>query len=236
FPRGNQTTRSRVSQTSRCQSSKARTGAKGQALRFLGPRGNRPLESFWLRLFFSHLPGQFVERQALSDYLTDQVAEAVGIAHGQAIVNPEGLIINITEQMKGLDAHIGSINRSLQKTPEVLHAVAVNVPIHVLREVIYDAVGIVVHAPTVAMLIRMNLASWLNATSHKRLNASLCAVRNHAGANLAAPLQDAKHSSLAACITTFLLHAGLAILVHVPRLAANPCFINFDLTTEIAAG
>src|SRR5262249_18549432 len=76
----------------------------------------------------------------------------------------------------------------------------------------------------------------LNTASYQGLNAGLRTIRNHAGANLTAPLQDAEHSSFAACVTAFLLHAGLAILVHVPRLAANPCFINFDFTTEIAAG
>ena len=52
---------------------------------------------------FLRFAGEFGIGEALAYDLSHKVAESVRIAHGLAIVEPEGLLIDVAEQVEGLD-------------------------------------------------------------------------------------------------------------------------------------
>src|ERR1700733_2899002 len=81
------TPRSRVQKTGRCEPAQARAETKGQTFRF--PRPCLP-DGRDLR-FFVLLPGEFIVRQALSDSLANEVAEALRVFHRQTIIEPKCL-------------------------------------------------------------------------------------------------------------------------------------------------
>jgi hypothetical protein len=58
-------------------------------------------------------------------------------------VVPEGLLIEVTEKMERLDTHVGSADAALEKTPEVLKAIGVNLPVDELDSMVNDLVRIV---------------------------------------------------------------------------------------------
>src|SRR5260370_36424997 len=64
--------------------------------------------------------------------------KTVSIAHVFAVVVAERLFIEIAEQVKRLNAHVGSRDAALEQTPEVLKTVCVNPTIHILFRMIYN--------------------------------------------------------------------------------------------------
>ena len=88
-----------------------------------------------------HLPGEHGIGDALADsgFRSLQEAPAV-VVLVLSLVEAEGLLVEVAEEMKGLDAHIGSIDGALQKAPEVLDAVGVNVAANVGLCVVDDLV------------------------------------------------------------------------------------------------
>jgi hypothetical protein len=57
------------------------------------------------------------------------------------VLKRKGLFIEIPEQMKWLQAHIGALNSALQQAPEVLNAVGVDVPFEIGFSVVNDLMG-----------------------------------------------------------------------------------------------
>jgi len=64
-----------------------------------------------------------------------------------AVIEPARLFVDIAEQVEGFHADVGPMERPLQKTPEVLHPVGMDVPVGVLDSVIDDRVLIVCLQP-----------------------------------------------------------------------------------------
>jgi len=48
-----------------------------------------------------------------------------------AIAKPEGLLIQMPEQVKGFDRNVGPVQAALQQAPETLHAARVDLTPHV---------------------------------------------------------------------------------------------------------
>src|SRR5438477_6096591 len=80
-----------------------------------------------------------------------------------------------------------------------------------------------------------------DVAAHDRLHARLGPIRDHTGADLSTALEHshddgltgtALHPATAGC----LVQPEFLALMHVPRLAADEGFINFDFTAEIATG
>src|SRR5579863_1719747 len=107
--------------------------------------------------------------------------------------------------------------------------------VHVGCEVVHDHMLVFGHLPLFAVLIRVDRSTFLNTAAHDRLDTLFCAVRDDAGANLAAALQNAKYDGLTASVAPVSLNAALALLVHVAGLAADKSFVYFDLAAEVAA-
>src|ERR1022692_100244 len=137
--RRNPATRGGISKAGRSQPPQARTEEKGQAF-FFGPRG-RVLKGFD-RFCFFHLTRQFRIGQPLANNLANQVAEAVSVFQGLAIVEAKRLLVNITEQMEGFDRDIGAVQGTFQQAPEILQSVGVNVAVYISHGVVDDLVSV----------------------------------------------------------------------------------------------
>src|SRR5205085_1452878 len=82
-----------------------------------------------------NIPDQFFIGQPATRYGFNRLNKAICILT-LACVEPERLLIKITEQVKRFDAHIRSLNRTFQETPEVLYAVRVNLTVNVLLRMV----------------------------------------------------------------------------------------------------
>ena len=129
--------RAGIPQEGRSEPKPARAETEGQAIRF--PRPCR-LEDFCR---FSHLAGEFGIGHALADDSLDAHGEALGIVH-LPIVVAERLFVNVPEQVKRLDAHVGAFQSALEQAPEVLHSVGMDLPVHIGLSVIDDRVSVFV--------------------------------------------------------------------------------------------
>jgi hypothetical protein len=72
-----------------------------------------------------------IPSDALPDDLAHEAVEAVTVIQVFAIVEAEGLLIEVAEKMKTFDANVGSLDAALQERPKVLHAIGVNLPVHI---------------------------------------------------------------------------------------------------------
>ena len=113
-------------QTSRVESTQAGAEAQTKALYEafrLGPR-----LSVLVFARFSHLAGDLGKSQALSNNSGCEFAETITVVHILPMIEAESLLVNVAEQVKRLDADIGTAQPALQQTPEVLQAVSVHIP------------------------------------------------------------------------------------------------------------
>ena len=119
---GNPSTRSGVQREGRREPAQARPKAKGQIFRF--PRPCRlVLRGCAHRVRAS--ADQVLVHKPLSSDLRNRQAEALRIIHRfpvdiLPVVEAESLFVNVAEQVIGFDAHVGSIDSTLQEAPEVL--------------------------------------------------------------------------------------------------------------------
>jgi hypothetical protein len=107
----------------------------------LGPRFPRNTLN-WSQ--YSSLPGQLGICQPLAYDLRHGQIEAVGVGNvllfGCAMVIAEHLLVKVAVKVERFDSDISSVDAAFQKTPEVLDAISVNLPTHVLDGVIDDFV------------------------------------------------------------------------------------------------
>ena len=66
--------------------------------------------------------------QSSSDNPAHDLAEPTRVVHVFPVIEPEHLFVEIAEQVKRLDAHVGAVQAALQQTPEILAAVRVDLP------------------------------------------------------------------------------------------------------------
>jgi hypothetical protein len=87
------------------------------------------------------LAREFFVRHAPSDNLFHDGGEAFRIG-GLAVVIAKCLFIEVAEQVEGLNADVGAVQAALQETPEVFHAVRVNISANVFLSVIDNVVRV----------------------------------------------------------------------------------------------
>jgi hypothetical protein len=147
--RRDKTTRRGTPQTGREESQQARAEAKSQTYEAfrLGPRFSVLVA---LR-FFTHLAGDFGKSQALANDLGSQSVEAVTVSPADPMVESEGLLIQIAEQMERLDTDVRGTKPALQKAPELLNTVSVDVPLQVGLSVIDELVNVLRAKPEVCV-------------------------------------------------------------------------------------
>src|SRR5580658_7709497 len=87
------------------------------------------------------------------------------------IVVAECLFVKVTEQMKRFDAHIGSPDSALQKTPEVFESVGVNLSIDVLLRMVDYLVRVLLREIVIGLeRITVERASGSDVVPHLLLN------------------------------------------------------------------
>src|ERR1017187_402456 len=82
-----------------------------------------------------HFSGKLLVGETATNNLAHHEHEAVTVGH-VPIVEAVNFFVKISEQMEGLDAHIGTFQRPLQKTPEILKPIRVNAAVHILNGVV----------------------------------------------------------------------------------------------------
>lgn len=80
-------------------------------------------------------PGELFVGQPTPYNVAHHEHEAVKIRHVPVIV-AKRLLVKVAEQVERFDRHLGSFQTALQKTPEVLKAVRVDIPVDVLNRVV----------------------------------------------------------------------------------------------------
>lgn len=177
--------RARVQKEIGAEPKPARPETEGQALG-LGPRFLRSGLINRCRFCFVKPASEFRIGQAFAADLTNHDREPLCIIH-LAIIEPARLFVDVAKQMKGFHADVGTVESTLQETPEVLHAIGVNIPVRVLYGVIDDCVLIV----TLQTFIRFQLVTEDGRSSfdlfvYVLLEFFLFAVVYHKGPNLSA--------------------------------------------------
>src|SRR5579859_1545893 len=80
---------------------------------------------------------QFLVGKALADCSGDNHLEAVTVIDwhfaSPAIVEAEGLFVKVTEKIKRLNRNISPVNRAVNQTPEIIHAVRMHLTAHVFN-------------------------------------------------------------------------------------------------------
>src|SRR5438094_788003 len=87
-------------------------------------------------------PQQVFVGQASADDADDRETEPIRVGHVPTMIEPEDLFVEIPEQVKRFNAHVGALQRTLQQAPVILQPVRVDLPIDVGFGVVDDAVNV----------------------------------------------------------------------------------------------
>src|ERR1700733_2092645 len=175
--------------------------------------------------------------QPFSGKLSEYHLEPSVIVGVLPVVKAERLFVNVAEQVIGFHTDVGAVDSAFQETPEVLHAIGMDVLTNVLNRVIFNLM-LVLFAESIVGLQRVAIESrsGFHVLVNQRVQLGLAAFIYYLGAHLAATFQNGSDDSFAFRTATPLDLAGLNIGVHVARFLADESFINFDFAGEFAAG
>src|SRR5258708_6690999 len=150
------------------------------------------------------------------------------------------LFVNVAREMKRLNSNVGSTQRSLQKRPEILHAIDMHATAHVgLSLVDYIVNEAPLHPVVIGdRVVRVHRASKLHVLKNLVLQSLPRNVRHNSGANLTKiPVKDALHNRLTSrgSHKTFLSgESHTARTMHVFHLATDKGFIGLNFTAFAA--
>lgn len=147
-----------------------------------------------------------------------------------AEVVAEYLLIKVAEQMKWLDADIGSLQSTLQQTPEIFESVGVDLSMNISLGMIDNLMSIVSRQESIrAEVVRINRSSSGNMFADFSDDCVFLAVSNDAGTDFSTPFQHAEYGGLA-------LHAtgddtaAANVNVHESGSATDEGLVYFNLT------
>src|SRR5205807_3500023 len=157
----------------------------------------------------------------------------------RALIEAEGLLVQVTEQMERLNTNVSPANAALEQTPKVFQSVRMNVAASVGFGMVNDIVNVIRGKAIVGtQRIRMHLRANLNALANMGLKFwpanSFHNFQRYAGRFLfRSSLQQSEHGGLAFNSGAF----GLALpFVHVSSLSADESFIHFNVASKLANG
>src|SRR6266478_208254 len=96
------------------------------------------------------LPDQGLVGESSSDNRAEHVEEALGVCRLPSVI-AKRLLVEVTEEMKRFDAHIGPLDAALEERPEVFEPIGVNLPAHVGFCVVNDFVRVVRGEPFIRL-------------------------------------------------------------------------------------
>lgn len=144
------------------------------------------------------------------------------------LIEREHALVEVTEQVERLDAHIGSMKTTLEKCPEVFDAVGVDLAVDVLLGVLDRLVSEVGREAAVSLQgVCVDGRAGGHIVPHLRLQSGPRAVGSDGGADSPTAVQCADHRRLVHPAGAVNL-AGALGLVHVTSLATDERFIDFD--------
>src|SRR5216117_3843973 len=135
--------------------------------------------------------------------------------------------------MERLNTDVGSMKGTLQQAPEILHRVRVDSTLNIGDRMVDDLMRVLPFQPFVGkQLVGVESRSRFDALPDFTLERLLFPILDNGSLDFTAPLYESDHGG-------FALHAasGDAALplrdVHVPRLAADEGFVNFDFALHL---
>src|SRR5260221_1744339 len=169
---------------------------------------------------------------------TDEAA-CIGIL---PLVEPEGLLIEVAEQMEWLDADVGSPDAALEQAPEVLKTVGVDLPVYISLRMVDDAmdvfaakalirpqfIGVDVRSGCDAILDLREQAAALGVLYHPDLDAAL--------ALLGVALQKPHDDSLSAPAGFMVQSPETARPVHVLGASTDEGLIDLHVAAHLLEG
>src|SRR5579871_1939944 len=135
--------------------------------------------------------------------------------------------------MKRLNADIGSLDGTLQETPEVFQPIGVNRAINIPLSVIdYLVLVVPIHAVIGAQFIGVKLSAFLDVIFDRPVDLPLTAKRNGLSADLSGfSFEQSKHDSFTKAVPTVYL-TRLLIGMHVAGRSTDIGFVGFDRTSH----
>jgi len=129
--------------------------------------------------------------------------------------------------------YVRAVDGALQVTPEVLHAVGVDVALHILHGMIYDLVKVLF---TQTLIRFQGIGEQFRSSFHVGFdvgleNVLLTAI-DYGSPHGAATFQHANHHRLVLAASPGDL-ASLDVLVHVPGFLADERLIDFDTASRL---
>lgn len=195
----------------------------------------RPWRENLIRARFPYrinLVDQFLVHDPLASDPLYGFAKSVRIAHFSAVVVTEYLLIQVTEQVKRLDADIGSVRATLQETPEVLQSVCVYVTANVFNGMVYHFVCVFAFKANVGQeRIGEDCTSGLDVFTDLALQFSLLTSLNLKRSDFAFALDNSHNGSFVFWPASGDFLAAF-VDVHVPRFPADERLINLDLSAS----
>src|SRR6266850_487641 len=128
--------------------------------------------------------------------MTHSHLKAVAVSNealfGGAVVVAEHLFVYIAEQMEPLHPNVPALQIALQKAPEILKAIGVNLAANVPFRMVNRLVGEVLVIQSLIGQERVGVdgATCFDVSANLRLQVMLAASRNDIGVNLAATLKN----------------------------------------------
>jgi hypothetical protein len=217
-------TRTSLPKKGGCEPEPARAEAKGQPFSF--PRPCRLEGEFR----FSRLACEFGIGQPFSHDLTYRQIEPRGIVHFPIIV-AASLLVDIPKQVERLDTHVGAVQAALQKRPEVLQSIGMDLAFNIRLRMVDDLVRkVLFQTPIGEQFVGVDVRSFADVFFNDWLKSFLFAVLDYGRSHFAAALEHSHYDGL-------LERAILVPLagVHIAGFSTDEGFIHFDVTGEFAA-
>jgi hypothetical protein len=220
--------------------------SKGVAPPRSSPDGMTKVDCFGLLIIFSasrvpdalgsgsnrgviRLPRQLLIGQASASDGGQDFREAIPVI-ALAFVVAERLLIQIAEQMEGLDADVGSFQAALQQRPEILDPVRVDVAVNVLFRVVHELVNVVrIEAGIGRQFIGEDFRARFDICAHFLLQGLALAIRHMLDAHFAGlAIQQAHDQFFARAASASDLR--FLVLMHEARESADESLVRFDWT------
>jgi hypothetical protein len=195
--------------------------------------------AFWLSaslafrsLFLLALPGQAIPRETTASDLSAHDSETLCVRELSSVV-AKGLLVQVSEQVVGLNADVGAVELPLHETPEIFHRVRVDVAVHVFDSVVDDGVLVLrLQAVVGFQFVAEDCGASFDALTNNRLKVFLLAGPYVPYYDLAAALHHSERDFLT--LRAASSNDALTFrLMHITRLAADEGLVNFDLTGQL---
>jgi len=191
----------------------------------------------WRRSQRRAITNQALVRHAPSHDSPQDFDKPLGVCR-LARVEPEGFLVQVSEQVKRLDADVRALDRPLEQGPEVFEPIGVDVPAHVSLRVVDDFV-LVLGEPVVRREgISIERGARLDVLAHFGAERPLAGIGDDLNSHAAVPvwtmaLQESDDRRLVHWAGALDFRGALP-RVHEARLPADESLVHFDFPAQLA--